>query len=182
MKQSKQDIFTDLYQLHSSHMYAICLRYTRNTEDAEDVLQEGFMKIFHAFEGFKGESNIKTWMQRIMVNTAINHYRQKKKMDFTSIDKDGSVVLRIDNNDAINKMSTDELLEVINELPNGYRMVFNLYVIEGYKHKEIAEMLEITEGTSKSQLAKARNAIQVLIADKLGITKENLQFTTINNG
>jgi len=175
MKQSQKDIFTDLYRQHSSYMYAVCLRYTSTTEDAEDVMQEGFLRIFHALDKFKGESNIKTWMQRIMINTAINHYRQKKILDFKTIEDESIEVLKIVDDTILSKMSTDELLKVINELPDGYRMVFNLHSIEGYKHKEIAEMLDITEGTSKSQLAKARNAIQELIASKLGITRESLQ-------
>ena len=156
-------------------MYAVCLRYTSTTEDAEDVLQDGFLKIYHALDSFNAESNIKTWMQRIMINTAINHYRQKKRLEFRTIEGEQIEVLKIVDDTVISQMSTDELLDVINELPDGYRMVFNLYIIEGYKHREIAEMLDITEGTSKSQLAKAKNAVQELLASKLGITREQLQ-------
>lgn len=179
MKQKKQDIFTDLYQEHSSYLYGLCLRYTKNPLDAEDVLQEGFMKVYNALDKFKGDSNIKTWMQRIMINTAINHYRQKIKIDYKIIDKEDSEIFTNDNESALDKMSEDELLEVINQLPDGYRIVFNLYTIEGYKHKEIAEMLGITEGTSKSQLAKAKKTIKQLIETQLGLTKENIKFITI---
>lgn len=176
MKPSKENIFTKLYQEHSSYMYAICLRYTKNSDDAEDVMQDGFIKIYHALESFKGDSNIKTWMRRIMVNTAINHYRLKQKLDVKPIDNEVSEVQNFNDNNAISKMSTNELLDVIQELPDGYRMVFNLYSIEGYKHKEIAEMLDITEGTSKSQFAKARYFIQKLISEKLDINKESLHY------
>lgn len=176
MKPSKENIFTKLYQEHSSYMYAICLRYTKNSDDAEDVMQDGFIKIYHALESFKGDSNIKTWMRRIMVNTAINHYRLKQKLDVKPIDNEVSEVQNFNDNNAISKMSTNELLDVIQELPDGYRMVFNLYSIEGYKHKEIAEMLDITEGTSKSQFAKARHFIQKLISEKLDINKESLHY------
>lgn len=157
-------------------MYGICLRYTKSTEDAEDVLQEGFIKIFHALNSFKGDSNIKTWMGRIMVNTAINHYRKNKKLITNNIDEKETEVLRFSENNALSQMSADELLEVINDLPDGYRVIFNLYAIEGYKHREIAEMLEITEGTSKSQFAKARNKVQELLKEKLGVTVENLHL------
>ena len=176
MKQSHQDKFSELYKQHSSYLYAVCLRYTKNKEDAEDVLQEGFIKIYHALDRFKGDSNIKTWMQSIMVNTAISHYRQKRRLIFQNIEEGNSEVLKIVDDKIINQLSTDELLEVINDLPEGYKMVFNLYSIEGYKHKEIAEMLEITEGTSKSQLAKARIKIQRLVKERLGITKEDAKL------
>lgn len=176
MKPNKENIFTKLYQEHSSYMYAICLRYTKNADDAEDVMQDGFIKIYHALDTFKGDSNIKTWMRKIMVNTAINLYRIKQKIDFKTIDNDVSEVQNFNDNNAISKMSTDELLEVIQELPDGYRVVFNLYSIEGYKHREIAEMLDITEGTSKSQYAKARHFIQKQISEKLGINKESLHY------
>ena len=176
MKSNKENIFTKLYHEHSSYMYAVCLRYTKNSDDAEDVMQDGFLKIYHALDTFKGDASIKTWMRRIMVNTAINHYRLKQKLDVKPIDHSVSEVQNFNDNNAISKMSTDELLEVIQELPDGYRMVFNLYSIEGYKHKEIAEMLDISEGTSKSQCAKARNMIQKLISKKLDINKESLHF------
>ncbi len=171
MNQNRKDIFSDLYKQYAKYMYAICLRYTRNSEDAEDVMQEGFVKIYKALEGFKGNSNIKTWMRSIMVNTAINFYRHKQLLDFKSIDTDITKELGSVDETVINQLSTDELLEVINQLPDGYRMVFNMYVIEGYKHKEIAELLNISVGASKSQLAKARKSLQLLIEEKLGITK-----------
>jgi len=174
MKGGQKEIFSELYKKHSSYMYGVCLRYTKNTEDAEDVMQEGFLKIYRALDKFKGESNIKTWMQSIMVNTAINHYRQKKRTSFKDISDADFETIKVFDDNIIEQLSTDELLEVINKLPDGYRMVFNLHSIEGYKHKEIAEMLGINEGTSKSQLAKARVAIQSLISEKLGITRKDL--------
>jgi RNA polymerase sigma-70 factor (ECF subfamily) len=155
-------------------MYGICLRYTKREEDAQDVMQEGFIKIYNALDSFKGESKYKTWMARIMVNTAINHYRQNKKLELNTVDEKEVEVLKYDNDDVLNQMSADELLKLINELPDGYRIIFNMYVIEGYKHREISEMLGITEGTSKSQLAKARQKVQELLKNQLGITREEL--------
>ena len=173
MNQNRKDIFSDLYRQHAQYMYGVCLRYTKDAADAEDIMQEGFVKIYKALEGFKGEANIKTWMRSIMVNTAINFYRQKQLLDFKSIDLDMKEELGTVDENVINQLSTDELLEVINHLPDGYRLVFNMYAIEGYKHKEIAELLNISIGSSKSQLAKARKSLQLLIEEKLGITQEN---------
>jgi RNA polymerase sigma-70 factor (ECF subfamily) len=138
-------------------------------------MQEGFVKIFNALENFKGESNIKTWMRSIMVNTAINFYRHKQLLDFRNIDTEASVELNSVDETTLDKISTDELLKIVNELPNGYRLVFNMYAIEGYKHKEIAELLDISIGASKSQLAKARKYLQVLVEEKLGITQEDVR-------
>ena len=176
MKQNQTKIFTKLYEEYSSYMYGICLRYTKNTEEAQDVLQDGFIKVYNALDSFKGESNIKTWISRIMINTAINHYRKKKVLNTFSVEETEVEVLRFDKTDVINKMSADELLDLMHFLPEGYSLIFNLYVIEGYKHREIAEMLDITEGTSKSQLSKARNKLQELLKEKLGITKEDFGF------
>ena len=176
MKQDQTKIFTKLYEEYSSYMYGICLRYTKNTEEAQDVLQDGFIKVYNALDSFKGDSNIKTWISRIMINTAINHYRKKKVLNTFSTEETEVEVLRFDKIDVINKMSADELLDLMHFLPEGYKLVFNLYAIEGYKHREIAEMLDITEGTSKSQLSKARNKLQELLKEKLGITKEDLGF------
>ena len=174
MKQSQEEIFTKLYEEYASSMYGICLRYTKNADDAQDVLQDGFIKVYNALERFKGESKIKTWISSIMINTAINHYRKKRVLNTYSAEENEVEVLKIDKTDVINKMSADELLELINFLPEGYSLVFNLYVIEGYKHREIAEMLDITEGTSKSQLSKARNKLQKLLKEKLGLSKAEL--------
>lgn len=174
MNQNRKDIFSDLYRQHAKYMYGICLRYTKNSDDAQDVMQEGFVKIYNALEKFKGDANVKTWMRSVMVNTAINFYRHKQILEFRSIDTDTVKDLHSVNDKVIDQMSTDELLKVLNHLPDGYRLVFNMYAIEGYKHKEIAALLDISVGASKSQLAKARKYLQVLIEEKLGITKEDV--------
>ena len=166
MKQSKRKIFTKLYKEHSSYMYGICLRYTKDTDDAQDVLQDGFIKVYNALDSFKGESKIKTWISRIMVNTAINHYRKKKVLNTYPIEENEVGGLNFDKIDVLNKMSADELLELIKLLPEGYSLVFNLYVIDELKHKEIAKELNISVGTSKSQLMRGRKKFEELLYEK----------------
>ena len=151
-------------------MYGVCLRYTGNKEDAEDIMQDGFVKVYNNIEKLKEIKNVKAWIKRIMINTALNLYRHNKIIDFKSIDKDTYDIYKSDEINAIQKLTTNELLDVIQELPEGYRLIFNLYAIEGYKHREIAEMLNINEGTSKSQFSKARNNLKKLIDKKLNIT------------
>ncbi|MBN2669279.1 MAG: RNA polymerase sigma factor [Bacteroidales bacterium] len=174
MNQKQKDIFSDLYRKYASYLYGVCLRYTKDKEDAEDVMQEGFIKIYNALEAFRGDANIKTWMQKIMVNTAINFYRHKKVIDFQSIEKSDVYWLKSDNEDVFSTLTAEELLNLMHDLPDGYRLVFNLYAIEGYKHREIAEMLNINEGTSKSQYSKARKMLQELAEVKLGIKEINV--------
>jgi RNA polymerase sigma-70 factor (ECF subfamily) len=140
-------------------MYGICLRFARNTLEADDILQEGFIKVFSFLKDFRHDGSLEGWIRRTIVNTAINYYNSKQKeWNETSIDKVGAFPSFAE--DAIEKISTTDLLKIIQELPEGYRMVFNLYVIEGYNHHEIAEMLNISENTSKSQLSRARAALQ----------------------
>ncbi len=176
MNRDKNDIFADLYKQHASYMYGVCLRYTKDADDAKDVMQDGFVKIFQSLDTFRGEANIKTWMRTIMVNTAINFYRHKHILQLESVDQAYTAHMPQTDETVISKMTTDELLSIINLLPDGYRLVFNMYVIEGYKHKEIAEMLGITEGTSKSQLSKAKSYLQVLAEEKLNINVENVKY------
>jgi RNA polymerase sigma factor (sigma-70 family) len=148
-----------LYKRFSRRMYGVCMRFARNTMEADDILQEGFIKVFTFLKDFRQEGSLEGWVRRTIVNTAINYYNSKQnEWNETSIDKADSY--QSVNEDILEKISTADLLHLIQELPEGYRMVFNLYIIEGYNHQEIAEMLHISENTSKSQLSRARIALQ----------------------
>lgn len=150
---------TMLYNLFAQKMMGVCLRYARTKEEAEDILQDGFLRVFTYINTFKGRGSLEGWIRKIMVNAALLRYRNKSTLQ---------PVIRLDNSrfDPANEtniasnLDAKELLSLIQTLPAGYRMVFNLYVFEGYKHREIAEALGIAEGTSKSNLSDARNFLQ----------------------
>ncbi len=144
----------DIYKKYSSKMYGLCLRYARNAEEAKDILHDGFIKVFKCLNEFKGIGSFEGWIRKIMVHTSINAYRSYSSRWFVieenfEIDEPNEITIE-DN------LSYEELIKHINALPDGYRMVFNMYVIEGYKHHEIAEILGVSESTSKTQLLKAR--------------------------
>jgi len=147
-----------LYKFYAAKMYAVCLRYADNKHYAEDILQEGFVKVFNNISKFRNEGSFEGWIRRIMVNTAIEFIRKTAVyLKEFEIEK---VVHYRDDFDVVNKLCADDLMKIIQSLPTGYRTVFNLYAIEGYAHKEISVMLGISEGTSKSQLARARYMLQ----------------------
>ncbi|MFO7614779.1 MAG: sigma-70 family RNA polymerase sigma factor [Bacteroidales bacterium] len=148
-----------LYKRFSCRMYGVCLRFARNTLEADDILQEGFIKVFSYLKDFRFEGSLEGWIRKIIVNTAINYYKSKQnEWNETSIDKFASNQAAAE--DILDKISVGDLLQLIRELPEGYRLVFNLHVMEGYNHQEIAKMLNISENTSKSQLSRARTALQ----------------------
>lgn len=149
-----------LYRSFYRKMFGVCLRYTDNRDDAEDVLQEGFIRVFRYIGKFRGEGSLEGWIRRIMVRAAIEHYRQRSRMFMVELDH---VREAAPDTDVLSKLSREELLEVIRGLPPGYRTVLNLYAIEGYTHVEIAAMLGISEGTSKSQFSRAKT----LLAERL---------------
>ncbi len=159
--QEDQKALEALYRMNAGKMMGICLRYAKNRQDAEDILQEGFIKVFNNLKNFKKEGSLEGWIKRIMVNTALLHYRKTSKfenhVDVDVADKETNDL------DLLSSLSAKELMTQIQTLPDGYRMVFNMYVIEGYQHKEIGELLGISEGTSKSQLARARKVLMNLI-------------------
>ncbi len=171
MNRKLDTVFSELYQKHASYIYGVCLRYARNKEDAEDIMQEGFVNIYKGLEDFREDAKIKTWMVRIIINTTIRYYRKRDVFVFSSEENESSGYIYNKSlpSNTIEQLSVNELLEVLNEMPNGYRVVFNLYCIEGYKHREIAEMLGVSESTSKSQLTKAKAYAQKLIKTKLDI-------------
>ena len=147
------------YQQLAPKMYGICLRFALIREDADDILQDGFIRVFKHIKDFRGEGSLEGWVRRTIVNTAINYYKKKIKQGI-KIDLEYVKGKVKEANNIVEKMAADELLVLISELPPGYRMVFNLNVIEGYTHKEIGKMLEISENTSKSQLSRARASLQ----------------------
>jgi RNA polymerase sigma factor (sigma-70 family) len=147
-----------LYDQFSSKMYAVCLRYMSNSDDAQDVLQEGFIKVYKNLERFRGDGSFEGWVRRIFVNTAIEQIR-KKKIDVSITEKEEETI-EYKTITAVDKINEKDLLKIVQELSPGYRTVFNLYIVEGFGHKEIADMMGISEGTSKSQLARARMILQ----------------------
>ena len=161
-----------LYRRHSSKLFAVCLQYSGNDEEARDILQEGFIKIFENLHHYKHEGSFEGWMRRIVVNTALEKFRNRHNL------------YRVDDIDTITEPESDpdnedyagleafDLLYIIRELPPKYRMVFNLYAIEGYSHKEIAKMLHISEGTSKSNLSRARVILQRRVGSYTGLKKK----------
>ncbi|MDG1262509.1 MAG: RNA polymerase sigma factor [Flavobacteriales bacterium] len=160
-----------LYARYSKMLYGTCLRYTRNSFDAEDVLQEGFVKIFKNIGMYSQDKPFEGWIRKIMINTAITHYRKHLKHayhDDVTESHDLSADLGPDQHCDYTK---EELMAAINKLPSGYKMVFNMYVIEGYKHKEIADALSIDINTSKSQLSRAKKHLQRELAE---MSKVNL--------
>lgn len=146
-----------LYEKYASSMLGICRRYLPRIDEAEDALMQGFTKVFRQLDKLEDSSKFDFWIRRIMANECLMILRKKKKMQFAEINEWDVPAL---NPKALDNLSTDDILDLVNALPDGYRTIFNLYVIEGYKHKEIAEMLNISINTSKSQLIMARRKLQ----------------------
>lgn len=146
-----------LYDRYSRKMLVVCLRYSKSTAEAEDVLQEAFVKVFQGLKDFRQESKLETWITRIMVNTALNAQRKKLYL-FPMVDIEETNLP--EDEVSISGIHVNELLEMIQSLPQGCQVVFNMFAIEGYSHKEIAELLGVSEGTSKSQYARARSLLQ----------------------
>lgn len=144
-----------LYDKFSGKMMGVCLRYCSNMDEAEDALQEGFVKVFTKISEFKRDGSFEGWIRRIMVNTALDLLRKNKKHAFNASIDDVNVHLT-DGETALNQLAAEDLLLLLSKLPTGYRVVFNMFAIEGFSHKEIAEHLGVTESTSKSQYSRAR--------------------------
>lgn len=144
-----------LFDKFARTMFSVCLRYAKNEEQAEDVLQDGFVKVFGKLKDFKSEGSLEGWIRRIMVNTALDQIRKNnKQLGDTNIDDVG---YKIENNDFIvESMMAEDLMKMVQAMPDGYKVVFNMFAIEGYSHSEIADTLGISENTSKSQYSRAR--------------------------
>jgi RNA polymerase sigma factor (sigma-70 family) len=152
----------ELYQRFAPKMYGVCLRYAGNAEEAEDLLQEGFIKVFRKIGSFRSEGSFEGWIRRIFVNTAIEHFRKKTYLqpitDYEENTMEGKYLSVLDS------MAEKDIIQLVQQLSPGYRTVFNMYVVEGYTHKQIAEALGISEGTSKSQLSRAKTILQELVS------------------
>ena len=151
----------ELYRRFSPRMYAVCLRYASNAEEAEDILQEGFIKVFKKLNSFRGEGSFEGWVRRIFVNTAIEQFRRKRYLQPVTEKEENTIEGKYFS--VLDEMAEKDILGLVRELSPGYRTVFNMYVVEGYTHKEIADMLGISEGTSKSQLSRAKVILQDMV-------------------
>lgn len=166
-----------LYEQFYSKMLGVCLRYCRDRDEAKDVLHEGFMKVFNGLKNFSGNGSFEGWIRRIMVNTSIDHLR-KNKQNYLIVstvyanERASNLADEISDDDLAVVIDKEEILRAIQELTPAYRTVFNLYVIEEYTHKEIAELLDISEGTSKSNLSKA----------KFNLKKSLMHLTKVGDG
>ncbi|MBT1702372.1 RNA polymerase sigma factor [Chryseosolibacter indicus] len=158
-----------LFDLYSGKMYAVCYRYVREAMEAEDILVTAFTKIFERIDQFKGEGSFEGWIRRIIVNESLTYIRRNRAMYVeTELDQADR---QVNYEQLDDHLAEEDLLNMIQQLPSGYRVVFNMYAIDGYSHKEIAEHLGISENTSKSQLSRARTYLQKLLADQEWISK-----------
>lgn len=178
-KAGRQGAFRELYDKYASPMLGVCYRYSKNRDDAEDILQEGFIKVFQKINNYKGTGSFEGWLRRIMVNTAINHYKANLKYAFQEEFSDNTKNMRSVNNESESlfieeSVSKKEIMSIVQNLPDGYRMVFNMYTLDGMTHKEIAQDLGVSENTSKSQLSKAKRTLRLLITEKYGTRLPNI--------
>ncbi|MFL5742959.1 MAG: RNA polymerase sigma factor [Flavisolibacter sp.] len=151
----------ELYQRYAPKMYGVCLRYAGSVEEAEDILQEGFIKIFNKLGSYRGEGSFEGWIRRIFVNTAIEHYRKKIYLQPITETEENTVEGKYLS--VLDSLAEKDIIRLVQQLSPGYRTIFNMYVVEGYTHKQIAESLGISEGTSKSQLSRAKMILQDLV-------------------
>lgn len=164
---------TILYDRHKARLMGLCRRYARNREEAEDMFHEGFIRIFQQLHTLQQADRMLPWMKRVMVNTAINVYHKNVKQR-DEVDAELAFDLVSDaHTDVLSRLSADELMVLVSALPDGYRLVFNLYVVDGYTHPEIAQLLGIAEGTSKSQLARARVLLKHKLSQRGIVSYEN---------
>lgn len=154
-------------------MFGVCLRYSKSRGEAEEILQEGFIRVFEFIHQYNFAGSFEGWVRKIMVNCALQKYRSKKQMHAV-VNIDSTSVEPISNEEILSRIGTKELLQMVQQLSPGYRMVFNLYVFEGMKHREIAEHLGISEGTSKSNLSDARAFLQKAVHKSIRSSKQNL--------
>jgi RNA polymerase sigma-70 factor (ECF subfamily) len=164
----KRSAQSALYRKFASVMLAVCLRYAQNRDEAEDILQEAFLKIFQNIGSYRKEGSFEGWMKRVMINHALNYYRKSRKLPYhEDIDSINETDIMEKDEPSVSHapVSAEKLIALIQLLPPGYRMVFNLYVFEEFSHKEISEALNISENTSKTQLLKARRMLRKKLFD-----------------
>ena len=164
----------EIYKLFSSKLFALCLKYSRNHVEAEDNLQDAFVTIFEKISQYKFKGSFEGWLKRIVINTALQRYRDKSVLNIINENNIEDTTIEIEENAHVD---IDFLLICIQELPDRYRLVFNLYALDGYSHKEIAKKLEITTGTTKSNLARAR----MILKHKIENYKANLNYNHYND-
>lgn len=156
----------ELYNRFAPKMWGVCLRFAKDKMNAEDIMQEGFIRVFSKLAQFNFEGSFEGWIRKTFVNTAINYY--KKNLNFQhELSYEETFIAEGIDDQSIEKLSAQELMKLVQELPEGYRIVFNLYAVEGYTHKEIGELLQISENTSKSQLSRARGVLQEKVLKRL---------------
>lgn len=160
----------ELYKRFAPKMYGVCLRYASNAEEAEDILQEGFIKVYSKIGSFRREGSFEGWVRRIFVNTAIEQFRKKVYLQpITEVQEDSYEGKYLS---VLDKLSEKDIIQLVQQLSPGYRTVFNMYVVEGYTHRQISELLGISEGTSKSQLSRAKTILQDLVQTHLEYRKK----------
>ena len=160
----------ELYERYSAKMFGVCLRYAGSTEEAEDILQEGFIKVFKKIGSYRGEGSFEGWIRRIFVNTAIEQFRRKTYLQPITEREENSVEATYLS--VLDNLAEKDIVKLVQQLSPGYRTVFNMYVVEGYTHRQIAEALGISEGTSKSQLSRAKIILQELVKKHIEKKKE----------
>jgi len=151
------------YETYSRKMMGVCLRYSKDKYEAQDILQMGFIKVFEKLDMYKSSGSLEGWIRRVIVNTALDNIRKNKKFDDNVEMEKVDYQLQIDTENGLDELKAQDLLKIIQGIPTGFRTVFNLYAIEGYTHKEIAEQLNISVNTSKSQYSRARAYLQKII-------------------
>lgn len=171
-KKNDTEAQSELYKLFSSKLFALCLKYSKNHVEAEDNLQDAFVTIFEKMSQYKYKGSFEGWLKRIVINTALQRYRSKGVFNIVNEDTIEDVSIEIEDNNAVD---IDFLLLTIQELPDRYRLVFNLYALDGYSHKEISKMLNITTGTTKSNLARAR----MILKNRIENHKANLNSQSL---
>jgi len=169
-KRGKHRYQEELYHLLASRMYGLCLKYANDRDDAKDIMQDGFIKVFQKIDQFGGKGSFEGWVRRIMINTALEKYRSQ--VTIYSLDERMPLSDEGVQTSVIESLSAEDLLGLIRQLTPKYRMVFNLYAIEGYNHKEIGELLGISEGTSKSNLSRARIILQEKVKELYSVKRD----------
>jgi RNA polymerase sigma factor (sigma-70 family) len=163
-KAGDHQAFETLYKTYYRVLFGMALRYTRNQAEAEDILQDAFIKIFQSISSYKSSGSFEGWMRRVVQNTAINHYRSSLRFNLYVEVSEKEDNLNDDSMDILlDALEAKDIIALLNRMPEGYRMVINLFYIDGYSHKEISEMLNISKGTSKSQLFKAKHYLKEML-------------------
>ena len=160
----------ELYKMHFSYAMNICMRYSQSVEEAKEIMNDGFMKVFQYLEKFDRQRPFKPWLSKILITSAIDHFNKNNRYKVETELEEG--IMKESSENILDTISYEEMLEIVRKLPLRYQTVFNLKAIEGYKHEEIAQMLGISVGASKSNYAKAKQKLQSLLSTYFGVTNE----------